>query len=182
MKRLLVCVPLAAAAMLWVSSTVLAGGWAVTTLDPVPREWQAGQTYRIGYMIRQHGVSPMTFGTPAIRIHQGGERLTFKGVAEGAPGHYVSEVTFPGEGDWSWEVDQAPFPQVQALGSIAVQAGIVPALKAQPPVELIAVLVLLALMAACAAVVLVYSTPRFRDIGGWLRACLGQTVRRVRLA
>jgi hypothetical protein len=43
----------------------------------------------------------------------------FPGVAEGAPGHYVSEVRFPAAGEWTWEVDQSPFER-QALGKVTV--------------------------------------------------------------
>jgi hypothetical protein len=106
-------------ALLVVSAPAFAGGWAVTTLDSLPATIQAGQTYRIGYMIRQHGVLPFTQATPAIRVSLGDQQLTFKGIAEGEPGHYVSNVEFPGGGEWTWSVDQAPFA-VQQLGALKV--------------------------------------------------------------
>jgi hypothetical protein len=107
--------------LLFVSAPAFAGGWAVTTLDSVPATIQAGQTYRIGYTIRQHGVMPFTQAAPAIRISLGDRQLTFKGTAEGAPGRYVSNVEFPGGGEWTWSVDQAPFA-VQQLGTLEVAA------------------------------------------------------------
>src|SRR5919197_1411768 len=105
MRRLFLSAPLAGLAMLWCTSAALAGGWAVTTLDALPQQMQAGQTNRIGFMMRQHGVQPITFGT----------------IAEGGPGHYVAEVTFPHDGEWVWYVDQAPF-QPQTLGAITIGA------------------------------------------------------------
>jgi hypothetical protein len=122
MRRIWISVPLAAMAALWLTSSALAGGFAITTLDPLPHGMQAGQTYQIGYLIRQHGVTPIRDATPSILISRGTERWTFAGRAEGAAGHYVSDVTFPADGDWLWEVDQSPFPMPQTLGSISVAA------------------------------------------------------------
>jgi hypothetical protein len=122
MRRIWISVPLAAMAALWLTSSALAGGFAITTLDPLPHGMQAGQTYQIGYLIRQHGVTPIRDATPSILISRGTERWTFAGRAQGAAGHYVSDVTFPADGDWLWEVDQSPFPMPQTLGSISVAA------------------------------------------------------------
>ena len=54
-------------ALVWTPS-VFAGGWAVTTLDPLPNELRAGETYAIGYVIRQHGQTPFTSAQTAIEI------------------------------------------------------------------------------------------------------------------
>jgi hypothetical protein len=43
------------AAMLLLASPALAGGWAVITLDTLPRDVRAGQSMRVGFAIRQHG-------------------------------------------------------------------------------------------------------------------------------
>jgi hypothetical protein len=160
MRRILISVPLAAMAALWLTSSALAGGFAVTTLDPLPQWMHAGQSYRIGYMIRQHGVTPVRDATPKIVISRGTERVTFVGIAEGGPGHYVSDVTFPSDGDWLWVVDQSPFPIPQTLGTISVVAALAPAAaeapvpeKPRPPAEL-ALLGLVALAAAGVGVAL----------------------------
>src|SRR5207302_11249300 len=126
MRLIWLRVLLAAMAGLWFTSSALAGGVAVTTLDSLPQAMQAGQTYRIGYLIRLHGVAPFTNARPKIVISRGTERLTFAGVAEGTAGHYVSDVTFPDSGDWLWEVDQSPFPMSQMLGSISVAPVLAP--------------------------------------------------------
>jgi hypothetical protein len=127
MRRLFFGLPLVAA-MLWLSPAALAGGWAITTLDSLPQDVRAGQTYRIGYVIRQHGVTPMVGATPAIRISQGATQLTFAGREEGQRGHYVSDVTFPADGEWAWTADQSPFPMPQPLGTLVVGS----ALSAEP--------------------------------------------------
>jgi hypothetical protein len=167
--KLLLSVPLAALAAMWLTSAAVAGGFAVTTLDPLPQAIQAGQTYQIGYMVRQHSVTPLVGGHPAVRISRSGEELRFVGVPEGAPGHYVSTVTFPSAGAWTWVVDQNPFPEPQKLGAIDVQAAPVvaqaavpipaqvtapiPALKVQPPVELAMVALVALLLCAVALTV-----------------------------
>ena len=109
-------------ALVWAPS-VFAGGWAVTTLDPLPTELRAGQTYAIGYVIRQHGQTPFTSAQTAIQIRSSDSEapLRFRATADGAPGHYVAQVTFPAAGEWQWDVDQTPFAP-QALGTIRVLA------------------------------------------------------------
>lgn len=113
----------------------LAGGWAVTTLDELPPDIRAGQTYAIGYTIRQHGVTPINVegmgGTTEIMASSpdNAKTLTYPGVQSGATGHYVAQVAFPYEGRWTWQVTQGPF-QAQSLGAITVApavAGSVPA-------------------------------------------------------
>src|SRR5438128_12344573 len=59
--RSVVCLALACAGLAVVSTpSVFAGGWAITTLDSLPNELRAGETYAIGYVIRQHGQTPFT--------------------------------------------------------------------------------------------------------------------------
>lgn len=109
-------------ALVAIAGPVLAGGWAVTTIDALPEGgFVAGQTYRLGYMIRQHGQHPFAGAKTAITLIAPGsrDRHVFPGVPDGPAGHYVAEVTFPFEGAWDWEVSQEPFA-VQTLGTIAV--------------------------------------------------------------
>jgi hypothetical protein len=197
MRRFSICATVSALAMLWLSSPALAGGWAVTTLDALPQDLQAGTSYPIGYTIRVHGVKLFDQATPQIRISAGDQQLTFRGHRTAEPGHYVSEVTFPSAADWTWFVDPMPYP-TQALGTISVLpvpvvestsvveravAQLAPAADSKPPVEFVAVLSLLLLAIAGAGVTFaVYSTARLREPRGWLRACLGRTMRRARAA
>jgi hypothetical protein len=120
-RGLVLSIAMAAMAALMLGAPALAGGWAITTIDSLPPgEFQAGETYRLGYMIRQHGRTPYAGAEPAIRIRSdSGETYVFPGAPEGAPGHYISEVRFPGGGEWTWEVDQSPFGP-QKLGTVTV--------------------------------------------------------------
>jgi hypothetical protein len=120
----------AVVALFMLAESALAGGWAVTTMDELPEGgFQAGQTYRLGYMIRQHGQTPFPGAKTAIQITSAssGESIKYAGVADVTPGHYIAEVTFPSEGEWSWEVSQYPFA-VQTLGTVTV----VPVASASP--------------------------------------------------
>jgi hypothetical protein len=115
------------------SPVVLAGGWAVSTLDELPSEFRAGQTYRIGYTIRQHGLTPYATSQTAIVIRSAASADTrrFAAVADGATGHYLAPVEFPTAGEWRWEVEQGPFAP-QPLGSIQVLPSLPPAPTAEP--------------------------------------------------
>lgn len=120
--RLAASIAGATVALLALAGPALAGGWAVTTIDTLPEGGlAAGQTYPIGYTIRQHGQHPFDGATTSISAFDPitGERHVFVGVPDGRPGHYVAEVTFPVEGQWDWEVSQYPF-QIQTLGTITV--------------------------------------------------------------
>lgn len=113
---------LAFAVPLIFTTPALAGGWAVTTVDELPADGiAAGQTYQIGYTIRQHGTTPVTGAHTEIRARSeaGGEWLVFQGMSGKLPGQYVVEAWFPTAGEWSWEVLQGPFG-IQPLGSVTV--------------------------------------------------------------
>jgi hypothetical protein len=97
-----------------------AGGWAVSTLDSLPSSIQAGESYKVGFTMRQHGVEPVNFGAPEIRIRLGSTMQSFKALRDG-DGHYSATVKFPSAGTWTWMIDQVPFA-TQELGTLAVVA------------------------------------------------------------
>lgn len=132
MKRLITLAGTALAALsmaVWLTvSPAAAGGWAVTTLDPMSPP-VAGATIEIGFTILQHGRSPVNpdaavDGIPgepvavAVRSADGGETV-FTARQDGPTGHYVAEVTFPQAGQFDWEVRQGWFGP-QDLGAIDV--------------------------------------------------------------
>jgi hypothetical protein len=144
-RRLTVGVALAAVASLMLAVPALAGGWAVTTLDRLPAEFRAGETYRIGYTILQHGQTPFASRSTAIKIRssKGGEVRTFAAAPEGAKGHFVAEVRFPAAGEWTWEVNHDL--GTQNLGSVTVlppaagdSAGAAQAAQAVTPAKTVA--------------------------------------------
>ena len=103
------------------AGSVTAGGWAVTTLDPIPRAPTAGGDIRVGFTVRQHGVRPVSVGGVAISIARpgGADRRTFAATEDGPVGHYVAVVRFPASGAWSWQVQPGWFA-AQELGTVRV--------------------------------------------------------------
>ncbi len=84
----------------------LAGGWATVRLDAPPEEVTAGVPWRFGFMVLQHGVTPISDVTPVVRAThtETGETVTATGIREGPVGHFVAELTLPTAGAWEWEI------------------------------------------------------------------------------
>ena len=99
-----------------------AGGFAVTTLDPLsaltPDEPNA-----VGFTVRQHGVTPVAVDGVRLVVHpdDGGATAVFPARAEGPLGHYVADVVVPA-GTYRWEVIQGWFGP-QDLGPVVVATG-----------------------------------------------------------
>ena len=88
--------------VLFVAAPAAAGGWAVSTLDQPPSSLVAGQDTQVGFMIRQHGKTPVNpdSGTIGIRlIEQGTGRVyEFPATQTGPTGHFVATVRPPTAG------------------------------------------------------------------------------------
>lgn len=110
----------------------LAGGWTAVALDRVPTDARAGQAFTLGFMVRQHGVTPINSVTPVLRARNAatGESLIATAHQDGPVGHFVVDLTFPAAGDWRWSVTPQPFPEVD-LGGVTILAGAAPAPQAQ---------------------------------------------------
>jgi hypothetical protein len=121
--------------MLALAAPALAGGWAVVTLDSLPKETHAGQSFRLGFVVRQHGKTPTNqdlngkplkpvltahkqatatssrggtlvfVAAPASVRAKGEDTLRVEARQEGAVGHYVVDVTFPSDGVWAWQIE-----------------------------------------------------------------------------
>ena len=122
MKKLML---LAGVLVIAAASPAAAGGWAASTLDEPPAALVAGQDHQVGFMILQHGKTPVNpdQGQVGIRLFEpsSGESLTFPAVQQGPVGHFVSTVNVPTVGAWQWEVLQGWF-EPQPLGPINVVA------------------------------------------------------------
>ena len=107
-------------AMLALAAPALAGGWAVVTLDSLPREVHSGEHLKLGFMVFQHGKTPTNKdlnGNPLkpvlTEIKQGGaattqakdaETIRAEARQEGPTGHYIVDLTFPSDGNWAWQI------------------------------------------------------------------------------
>ena len=123
-----------AALVMGVASMALAGGWAVTSFENLPEEFEAGTTYTLDYVILQHGQTPADSGASFVTLRNGKESLRFDAVNHG-DGTYTVELTIPAEGTWEWEVVSEGWGP-QPMGNIKVAAaaanagfGLVDALK-----------------------------------------------------
>lgn len=121
MTRRLVIALVTALAFIALATPAAAKEGAVTKLDSQPKDWISGTTYAVGYTIRMDGVEPYKADTTEIiATSPDGKELRFRGVPEGAAGHYVAQVNFPAAGTWSWKVTQGSFFAPYDLGTVTI--------------------------------------------------------------
>lgn len=127
MKRNLTATVLALALALILAVPVLAGGWAVITLDALPGQMAAGEPLEIGFVVRQHGQTPLGGLTPIItaRLNGGSKLVRFFAEEQGAVGHYTASLTLPEAGTWEWSIEA--FGEPQAMPALTVNAAVVAA-------------------------------------------------------
>ena len=101
---------------------VFAGGWAVVTLDQLPRNVSAGQVVQVRFMIRQHGRTPFEGSDVKVKIQhvESGEQRLIEVKPEGEEGHYVADLTFSKPGRWSWEIHTGLYPDWQPMPDLEV--------------------------------------------------------------
>jgi len=104
---------------------VFAGGWAVITLDELPADIMEGEPLTIGFMVLQHGRTPMTDLYPTItaKLYKD-EEFVVKAEPEGKPGHYIATLTFPKEGEWRWSIQAFTMDQTMPMLSVASAASV----------------------------------------------------------
>jgi hypothetical protein len=114
--------------LLAVASAALAGGWAVVTLDAPPGEVRAGEPWTVGFTVLQHGRTPVhgfEDGTPVepllvARNLDAGRRVEVMGTPTEEVGHFIAEVTFPVEGEWTWTILPNPLAGETAFEPLTV--------------------------------------------------------------
>ena len=102
-----------------------AGGWAVITLDKLSDQIVAGQSFTIGFTVRQHGRTLRDDLAPIVRFDRSDTQDSFIATAKrsGDSGHYVAEITLPRAGQWNWKVDIEQFGMVtQDMAPLTVVA------------------------------------------------------------
>lgn len=121
-RRWLMGLGLVLMVLLALPQRVGAGGWSVVTLDSTPTNIQAGVPFKIGFMVRQHGVRPMEGLHPEITMVDSvtKAKVTAVAQAEGEVGHYVATLTLPSAGNWDWTIDA--YGPVATLSPLQVQA------------------------------------------------------------
>jgi len=103
-----------------------AGGWAVTALDPLPQQLQAGSTYTVGYWVLQHGSHPYEgdLGRTGLKlVDDRGQMVSFHGVALREPAHFAAAIAIPHAGTWKLYGQQGIFAEYQ-VGTLTVPGGL----------------------------------------------------------
>jgi hypothetical protein len=146
---------------------VLAGGWAVITLDELPTDVVAGEPLTIGFTVRQHGVTPMNGLDPTVTtVLSNEEQFIVVAKSDDQPGHYTATLTFPKEGNWEWSIQA--FSMDQPMPALKV-AAIQPASPTKPkPARIDPLLVSRALVFGIAVIALVRAFQRRSRFAGAL--------------
>jgi cytochrome c2 len=126
MKRITVALALGFLLTLIFTVPSFAGGWAVITLDELPGQVIAGQPLEIGFMVRQHGVTPMEgLEATVLARNDFGKSLAFTAKEEGQRGHYTATIDLPEAGEWEWSIQaftvNQPIPPLTVIPAAAVE-------------------------------------------------------------
>lgn len=125
MRKITRSFTVALALLLITTITATAGGWAVITLDELPGQIVAGQSFTIGFTVRQHGRTLRDDLAPILRFNRSDAKdsLDFTAKREGDAGHYVASVTLPSDGEWNWRIDIEQFGMItQDMSPLTVVA------------------------------------------------------------
>lgn len=114
--RKLVAVLVAALA---VAPAAGAGGFATVGLSSMPPE--DGSEWNVVLTIKQHGRTPLDGLSPSITIRNTdtGATQTFAAEAAGKTGQYDATVVFPGDGTWSYVIDDG-FTQTHTYTPVTI--------------------------------------------------------------
>ena len=119
-SRFRVAIWLAVLLALLFAIPVFAGGWAVITLDALPSGVAAGEPLTVGFVVRQHGRTPMTGLDPTITATLNKEdQFVVHAEPDGKPGHYTATLTFPKEGEWRWSIQAFSMDQLMPTLNVA---------------------------------------------------------------
>ncbi len=114
------------ATIVLLAAPALAGGWAVTALDPLPQRLQAGRTYTVDYWVLQHGSHPYEgdLGTTGLNlVDDEGRVVSFQGVALREPAHFAAAIAIPHAGTWKLYGLQGIFAEYQ-VGTLTAPGGL----------------------------------------------------------
>jgi cytochrome c2 len=101
---------------------VQAGGWAVVTAEAWPAQFEAGKTYTIPLVVRQHGTHPVQVDgdvQATLRDPRGGHVQTVAAQATGVVGRYLLNLTFATPGQWTVEVAPGWFPPSTLIAQVS---------------------------------------------------------------
>lgn len=150
---------LALVATLTLAATAFAGDDATATLDSQPRTPAAGEPIDIGFVLRQHGETLVSWPQAYITATnpETGETVRADATPQGPEGHYVATLTLPTAGTWTWAVATTELEVTTTLEPLTVIGSGADATQSVPPLLLVA-LVAIALVTTVVATVVVRRT------------------------
>ena len=84
---------------------LIAGGWAVVTVDTLPEAVVASTPVRLSFSVRQHGHMLTDGLNPAVRASNGTDSVSAEAKPTGLRGRYAATLAFPRAGDWAITID-----------------------------------------------------------------------------
>jgi hypothetical protein len=119
-SRFQIAIGMALLLSLIVALPAFAGGWAVITLDELPANIVAGEPVSIGFMVRQHGHTPMDGLFPTITAtHSRDAQFVVDAEPGGKAGHYTATLAFPEAGEWRWSIQAFSMDQTMPVLNVA---------------------------------------------------------------
>ena len=115
---------LALVATLTLATSALAGDDATATLDSQPGIASAGEPIEIGFTLRQHGETLVSWPDAYITATnpETGETVRADATPQGPEGHYVATLTLPSAGTWTWAVATTELEVTTTLEPLIVSA------------------------------------------------------------
>src|SRR6185503_3391171 len=76
----------------------------------------------VGFVVRQHGVSPLGGLSPSVMLQKQGESAPtwISAKPDGEKGHYAATVIFPSAGAWNWSIQSDFWPESQPMPALTV--------------------------------------------------------------
>ena len=117
------CLLIAALLLLAAPAAAVANGRVTTKLSSPPESVPAGQPWKVVLTIHQPGRAARSDLAPAIVIRDAdGFASTFPAKAAGRPGRYVTTVTFPRAGQWSYAIRDGISTTTPRSRSVVIKA------------------------------------------------------------
>ena len=106
--------------MLASPSNAHAGGWGVATLDAWPQNVVVGKPITVTLVVRQHGIHVITEIVPEFEFRNIATRESFRVRAklQVRLARFITIITFPSAGEWTWEIVNFPKTANAQLDSV----------------------------------------------------------------
>jgi hypothetical protein len=120
MRKLLVVVGTAIAALVVVPAATHAGGWGVVSFDATPVV-TPGEPAELGFTFLRHGVTPESSDAITFVVDGTDGTSRFTAVPDGPIGHHIVTIEMPRAGAYHWSVQGDSFIPID-LGTLDVDA------------------------------------------------------------